>query len=201
MDQKDFYSQDLVVWSLGKHWGIGGFTSFCKSEFSNLDFQMIAGPAVEYNIFDYAEAATRQCRILYALNFEHSEYNQSTIYGKMVDDLFRQDLSINFTYFETWGTLSATAVGSSYLNDMSQYSAGASALASVRVFRGLSFNVSGSVSYSQNQRSLMPAPDDPRDIVTGQWQMEEGLGYSLNAGISYRFGSKNNNAVNPRFGY
>jgi hypothetical protein len=201
MDQRDFYSQNLFVKSLGKRWGFGGFASFCKSEYSNLDFQMIAGPAAEFNIFDYDEAATRQCRILYSLNYEHSNYHDLTIYNKMAEDLFRQDLSINFTYFEPWGTLSAIATGSSYLDDLSQYSVGASAMASVRIFKGLSLNISGGASYSQNQRSLMPAPDDPRDIVTGQWQMEEGLGYSINLGISYRFGSKNNNAVNARFGY
>lgn len=37
--------------------------------------------------------------------------------------------------------------------------------------------------------------------LDGQWEMEQGFSYSINAGISYRFGSKNNNAVNPRFGY
>jgi hypothetical protein len=133
--------------------------------------------------------------------YEHSKYNSPTIYGKMTDDLFSQNLSINFSYYEPWGTLSASAGGSAYLQDMSQFAVGTSATAYVKIFKGLSFNVSGSLGYSQNQRSLRDGYADPMEVVTGQYEMEEGLNYGINVGISFRFGSKNNNAVNPRFGY
>ena len=119
----------------------------------------------------------------------------------MTDDLFRQDLSINFSYYEPWGTLSASAFGSSYLNDMSQFAVGVSATGYIRIFKGLSLNLSGGVGYSQNQRSLREVQDNPNEIITGQMEMEEGFSYSINIGIGYRFGSKNNNAVNPRFGF
>jgi len=199
--QKDLYSQNLFVKSLGNHWGLGGFTSFGRSKYENIDFQMVTGPAVEYNIFSYEEASTREFRILYSVTYEHSKYYYTTIYDKMTDDLFRQDLSINFSYYEPWGTVCATAGGSAYLNDMSQYSLRASAIANVRIFKGLSLSVSGGAGYSQNQRYLREGIPDPSEVLTGQWQLEEGFSYSINVGFSFRFGSKNNNAVNPRFGY
>jgi hypothetical protein len=201
MSQQDIASQNLFVKSLGTHWGLGGFASLGRSEYSNIDFQFNLGPAVEYNIFSYDEAATREFRIMYSLMYEHSKYNTLTIYDKMQDDLFTHSLSINFTYYEPWGTISASAGGSSYLNDMSQFSVGTGAAASLKLGKGISLTVSGSVGYSQDQRSLRQGTGDPMEVVTGQWQMEEGLSYSINVGISYRFGSKNNNAVNPRFGY
>jgi hypothetical protein len=201
MSQQDISSQNLFVKSFGNHWGLGGFASFGRSEYSNLNFQMNLGPAVEYNLFSYEEASTRECRILYSLSYENSKYNTVTVYNKMTDDLFSQNLSINFSYYEPWGTISASAAGSAYLNDMSQFSVGTGAAASLRVCKGLSLTVSGSVGYSQNQRSLRQGTGDPMEVVTGQWQMEEGLSYSINVGLSFRFGSKNNNAVNPRFGY
>lgn len=201
MSQQDISSRNLFVKSFGNHWGMGGFASFGRSEYSNLNFQMNLGPAVEYNLFSYEEASVRECRILYSLSYEHSAYNSVTIYDKMSDDLFSQNLSINFSYYEIWGTISASAYGSSYLNDMSQFSVGTGAAANLKLCRGLSLSVSGSVGYSQNQRSLRQGTGDPMDVVTGQWQMEEGLSYGINIGLSFRFGSKNNNAVNPRFGY
>jgi hypothetical protein len=201
MSQQDISSQNLFVKSFGNHWGLGGFASFGRSEYSNLDFQFNLGPAIEYNIFSYEEASTRECRILYSINYEHSIYNSLTIYDKMQDDLLNQNLNIIFSYYEPWGTLSASAGGSSYLNDLSQFSVGTSAAASVKVARGISFTVAGSIGYSQDQRSLRQGTGDPMEVVTGQWQMEQGLSYSINLGISFRFGSKHNNAVNPRFGY
>ena len=123
-----------------------------------------------------------------------------TVYGKMKDDLFTQNLSIIYTNYQPWGTVSASAGGSAYLNDLSQFSTGASASASLKVSRGFSVSLSGSIGYCQNQRSLREGVGDLPDILGGQWEMEQGLTYSLSAGISFRFGSKNNNAVNPRFG-
>lgn len=198
--QQEIQSQNLFVRSLGDHWGIGGFGSFGRSEYSNLDFQLRTGPAAEYNIFSYEEAATHECRILYSIMYEHSDYNVMTVYGKMKDDLFTQNLSIIYTNYQPWGTVSASAGGSAYLNDLSQFSTGASASASLKVSRGFSVSLSGSIGYCQNQRSLREGVGDLPDILGGQWEMEQGLTYSLSAGISFRFGSKNNNAVNPRFG-
>jgi hypothetical protein len=201
MSQQDITSQNLFVKSFGDHWGLGGFASFGRSEYANLDFRFNLGPAVEYNIFSYEEASTRECRILYSLMYEHSNYNSITIYDKFQDDLFTQNLSINFSYYEPWGTLSASAGGSSYLNDLSQFSIGLGAAASLKISKGISLTFSGSIGYSQDQRSLRQGTGDLTEVITGQWQMEEGLNYSLNVGISFRFGSKNNNSVNPRFGY
>jgi hypothetical protein len=201
MSQQDITSENLIVKSFGNHWGLGGFASLGKSEYANLDFQFNIGPAVEYNIFSYEEASSRECRFMYSINYEHSRYNDLTIYNKTQDDLFSQNLGINFSYYQPWGTISASAGASSYLNDLSQFSAWAGVTAYLRIFKGLSLTLSGSAGYTQDQRSLRQGVGDITDIVTGQWQMEQGFSYSLNAGLSYRFGSKSNNAVNPRFGY
>lgn len=199
--QQDMYSQNLVVKSLGGHWGIGGYASFGRSWYGNTEFQSSTGPAAEYNLFNYNEVARRECRFLYSISYEYSNYFDLTSYGKLTDKLFRHDLSINFTYYEPWGTISAMARASSYLNDLSAYSAGGTVIAYIRIFKGLSLNLSGSVGYSNNQRSLRQDQGNSMEYITGQWEMEQGFSYSINAGISYRFGSKNNNAVNPRFGY
>lgn len=200
LNQKDFSSMNLLVKSLGNHCGIGGFASFSKSEYSNFDFQMIIGPAVEFNLFSYEDASSKQFRILYSINYEHTNYKKLTIYGKMKDYLFRHELSINFMYLEPWGTVSAYAYGSAYLDNLSQYSLGASTVAYIRLFKGLSFNISGGLNYCQNQRSLRQEAVSTEDFLTGQQEMKSDFSFSVMIGLSYRFGSMNNNSVNPRFG-
>jgi hypothetical protein len=200
LTQKDFSSNNLIVKSLGNHCGIGGLASFGKSEYSNLDFQMILGPAVEFNLFSYEDATSKKFTILYCIMYEHTNYKKLTVYNKMHDYLFRHDLSINFMKYEQWGTVSASAYGSGYIYDFSQYSLGASMVAYIRLFKGLSFNISAGFAYCQNQRSLRQEAFSAEDFLTGQWEMEKDFSYSAMIGLSYRFGSINNNAVNPRFG-
>jgi len=172
-----------------------------KSEYSNLDFKLDAGPAVEYNIFSYEEASTRQFRIKYSIMYEHARYNKLTVNNRLYDDLFTHNLNVDFTYFESWGSFSANAFGTAYLHDHSQYLLGANAIASVRLFKGLSVNLAGGAVFSRNQRSLRQEPVDENDFITGMVEMEQGLAYSISIGISFRFGSKYNNSVNARFGY
>jgi hypothetical protein len=197
---KDFSSLNFFVKSLGNHGGIGGSVSLKKSEYNNLNLQMIIGPSAEYNLFSYEDASSRQFRITYTLCYEQTYYRTLTVYGKMNDYLFRQYLAINFLYFKPWGTISAYAGGSSYINDLSQYSLEANAVAYIRLFKGLSFNISGSFSYTNDQRSLRQEPATTDVFLTRQWEMKRDFSYSAMIGLSYRFGSMNNNSVNPRFG-
>jgi hypothetical protein len=197
--QKYLSSMNLFVRSLGNHCGIGGTAVFRKSDYSNLDFQVVTGPAFEVNLFEYSEASRRQFRFLYSISYEHSDYSDTTICNKLRDDLFRQQLDIIFTYLDEWGTISVSACGTNYLSNLSQYAIGATAAASIRLFKGVSFTLSGNCSYYQNQISLKKDPGDLEDFLTGQTELEKGLSYNLVIGLSYRFGSINNNAVNPRF--
>jgi len=199
--QQSISSQNLFVKSLGNHWGIGGFASIYRNIQENYDLQAQIGPAVEYNLFSYKEAADRQCRILYAITCEYADYHDLTLYNSMKENLFSHNLGVSFTYLEPWGTLSASAGGTAYLDDMSQYSVGVAASADVNISGGLSVILSGNAGYSQDQRYLRRGEGKLTDILTSQWQQETGLYYGFNIGIAYSFGSKYNNAVNPRFGF
>jgi hypothetical protein len=198
--QKDYSSDNLLVKSLGNHCGIGGIASFNKSEYNNLDFQILAGPAIEFNLFSYEDVATREFKFLYTILYEYSDYKKVTVFNRMSDQLFRQDLRINFSYYLSQrGTISANVYGSTYLDDLSQFSLGATAMISVNLFKGLSVRFSGGMSYYENQRTLRKEPYSEVNYIPGQWELEKQFGYSFGIGLSFRFGSKNNNTVNARF--
>ncbi len=197
--QRDFSSSNLFVKSLGNHFGVGGTACFRNSQVSNLDFQMKLGPAIEYNLFKYADASTKQLRFIYSLGYEHSNYSEITIYDKLNDYLYTQNLNILFMYIKDWGYFNASLIGSSYLHDLKQYSLGTNGLASIRITNGLSFNVSFGLYIYQDRVDLRKGSASLEEILMSQREMESNYNYTINFGISYRFGSKFNNTVNPRF--
>lgn len=198
--KRNYESSNLFVRSLGNHAGIGGIATFRKSDYSNIDFQMITGPAVEFNIYSYEDASRKQFRFIYAALYEHTNYIDSTIHSKLNDYLFTHELHVKFMHISSWGTINATAIGSSYLNNPNQYSIGAYASADVFLFKGLSFGISCGFTYQHDQIGLRKSAADVEDILTDQREMQTDYSYNVIFSINYRFGSIFNNTVNPRFG-
>jgi hypothetical protein len=201
MIQRSFSSYNHLVKSLGEHAGIGGVARFTKNDYSNIKFQTVAGPAVEINLFKYSEASRRSLIFRYSILYEHSHYNNLTINNRMKDDLFRHELRMGFTYYENWGTLNSSIWASGYLNDYNQFSVGTFNMASINLGKGVSFYVSFGISYVRNQIYLQKGDASMEELLLGQREMYSDFNYNVGIGLSYRFGSIFNNAVNPRFGY
>jgi hypothetical protein len=197
--QKTLSSSNLFVKSLGGHCGIGGIASVMKSDYSNLDLEMVAGPAVEFNLFSYEDASQKQLRFLYAVKYIHSDYIDSTVYNRMQDDLFMHELHIKFMYIDQWGEVLLNLSGSSYLDDWSHYYAGFRAMAGIKIVKGLSFDISGGLSYIRNQISLKKGSVSAEEFLLGDREMQTNFNYNISLGLSFRFGSVFNNTVNPRF--
>ncbi len=199
----NLYNRNLVVWSLGKHAGLGATGTLSKSDYSNLDYRISIGPAIEFNLFEYAESSMKQCRLIYSATFEHSDYKSLTVNDRMTDDLFQHELEFIFSYLDSWGTVSASAFANHYLNDLSHYSLGSSLMAAVslsqvRPLEGMSVVFTGNCSYFRNQVSLRKEMEDLGSVISGQTEMEKGLSYYVTVGLAYNFGSRNNNVINPR---
>jgi hypothetical protein len=197
--QRSFNSRNLFVKSLGDHFGIGAIGGIRKSDYSNLDLQVSAGLAIEYNIFKYSDATSKQLRFLFGTFFEGSKYNSITTSGRMYDNMYSQEFHTRFMTIKPWGSIYANGFARTYLNDLSQYSFGVDATASINVAKGLYLNISGGASYIRNQLSLPQGQASFEEIYRGDRQLETNYSYHLNVGISFRFGSIFNNHVNPRF--
>lgn len=204
---RNIYSKNLVVRSLGKRWGIGLMGTFTKSDYSNVDRQYAAGPALEYNVFDYALASRKQLLLQYFVYYQHSSYKIKSLYGKMQDNFIRQEVGVKYAQLERWGDVSVSAWAKGCYTDRLHYSTGGQLQLSVRPFQGtrglsgLSLDISGGVAWSKDQLSLRGEADTGNEEFFWEQEMEKGLQYSIGIGISYRFGSTKNNTVNPRFNF
>ena len=75
------------------------------------------------------------------------------------------------------------------------------AFLSVRITRGLNFNVNGGYSRVRDQLSLLKGGLSDEDILLRLKQLKTSYYYYTSVGLSYTFGSKFNNVVNPRFNF
>lgn len=196
-----FSSQNLLVKSLGDHFGIGGLMNIMNDPTNNLKLRYGLGPAIEYNLFPYEKALQKQFRFLYSLVYEQSDYVGLSIYNKMNDRAWRQSLHIISQFNQPWGYFEARLTGASYLNDPSRYSVGGFVMSSIRIpkLHGLSFNFSTGVSMYRDKINQAKGYATLEDIYSLQRTMETDFQISFSFGFSFRFGSKKYPPVNPRF--
>ena len=193
------YGNLLIVKSINEHWSYGGFANIYSSSYSNIELMEGVAPAIEYNLFKYSDATTKQLRFLYRAGFKHNDYIDTTIYNKTQEDLFYQNLSINFSYVKQWGSIDASIYGSNYFHDFSKYNIGIQLGGSVRLIKGLSLRLYGNYSESRDQLSLRKEASTTEEILLRQKEVAKNYNYWVNFGFSYTFGSIYNNVVNPRF--
>lgn len=197
--QRNYRFSNLITKSIGDHFGVGGFFNIRSSTYHNLELKVNLNPAVEYNVFSYAEATSKQLRFLYSIGYSHFNYFDTTIYDKTREGLFNQELRIMFKYVADWGSFEASVSGSNYLNDFSLYYVGSYIETDIRIFKGLSFNFWGAIDIPRNQISLRKGNTTAEDVLTKQHEMETKYNLWASVGLSYTFGSIYNNVVNPRF--
>jgi hypothetical protein len=190
----------LVVKSLNDHWSVGAYCSLSSSTYSNIQFALKPAPAVEFNLFPYSQSTRKELRFLYKLSFYGVRYKEETIYLKTRENLWKEELSITLGLKEKWGTISATLEGSHYFHDMSKYHLNLYGEISVRLFKGLSFEIYGSGSRIHDQLSLPKMEASYEDILLMRKQLATSYEYYFSLGLSYTFGSIYSNVVNPRFG-
>jgi hypothetical protein len=195
---RSFYG--LAVKSLDEHWSIGLSGSAFSSTFSNTDRGLNIAPAVEYNLFRYAESTRRQLRFLYRAGYNHVQYDEETIYDKTSEALFNQELSITLDVKQPWGSVRASLQSSNYLHDFNKNRAELFGELSLRLFKGVSFRVFGDVSRIRDQLSLPKGGASPEEILLQRRQLATQYSYFASIGLNYTFGSIYNNVVNPRFG-
>jgi hypothetical protein len=190
----------LVVKSLSEHWSVGAYLSASSSTYNNIKFSLQPAPAIEYDVFPYSQSTRRQFCFLYRLNYQTVRYYEETIYSKKSDHLWNESLSVSFSLKEKWGSISAALEGSHYFHDLKMNHLALGGEISLRLLKGLSFEVYGSYSMIHDQLSLPKGQASIEQILLRRTVLETNYSYYLGVGLSYTFGSIYSNVVNPRFG-
>jgi hypothetical protein len=203
LDYKDISKssdfQAMAVKSVSDHFSVGAYGSSSQSIYYNIDQAYELAPAVEYNIFPYAESSHREFRIFYKIGYKHNRYAEETIYFETEEDLFYHNLSIRYDTKARWGSMSAALEGFSYLHDFDLNSLLFMSSFYFRLTEGLSLNLSGYYSAIHDQIELPRGGATDEEVLLRRKQLATDYRYNIYAGFQYRFGSRYSNIVNPRF--
>lgn len=190
----------FMAMSLSEHWSVGPFITLSSSTYQNLKISATIAPAVEFNFFPYSESTRRQLRLLYKFGFSGVRYREETIYFKISQRLLSQSLSATYEIKRDWGTISANLEGAQYLHDLKKYRLSFDVEISLRVWKGLSFELDGGASRLRDQIFLPRQGASYEEVLLRQKQLATTYRYYFSVGFNFSFGSLKSNIVNPRFG-
>jgi len=194
----DYTANLLMVWSMGEHWSLGGKGNANRSTFLNRDLAVSAGPTVEFNIFPYTESTRRSITFRYSLEVAAFNYELETVEGKTEEILPRHSLIIAAAIQQPWGEVFGSVEGIQYLHDPQTHRINTRLDFEYRLFRGLSLDLGGSFDRIKDQFYLPVEDLTDEEILLRRRQRETDYRFSFDAGLSFRFGSKFANIVNPR---
>lgn len=197
---RNYNFNGLLVKSLTDHWSIGGRTFASTSTYSNTEFRAGISPAIEYNIFPYSESTRKELRFNYSINVNNVQYEEITIFDKTEETLFSHSLDVTLEVNQKWGQAETSLEFFNYLHDLELYRIEVFGQLDLRLFKGFSFRLFGSVSSIHDQISLPKTEASDEDILLGRVQLPTSFRYFGSIGLSYTFGSIYSNIVNSRFG-
>lgn len=186
------------IFSLSGRWSAGMFLSFFQSTYWNTRHSYDAKPAVEYNFFPWEEADKRVFTISYFAGIEMKNYFETTIFGKEDENLWAQNLRVNFEVIQPWGEIETRLEGASYFHDFSKNRITFDTDISFRITRGISFNLGFRAENIHNQLYLPAGELSIEDMLLGNQKLPSTFDLYGGMGIRFQFGSLYNNVVNNR---
>ena len=197
--RKSFDGRALVARSLTRHWSAGGTAAIGASTFANYDLRTRVAPTLEYDIYPYSESTRRILTLLYSVGLLNGNYTEETVYGKLSETLVDHQFEVSLGLRQPWGSANGGFEAAQYLNRHSKYRISAFGGMDVRLFKGFSVSINGSVSKRRDQLSLRRGEATSEEILVRQRELATDYAFDFGFGISYSFGSIFNNVVNPRF--
>jgi hypothetical protein len=198
---KDYYGDISYVKSISDHWSVGARSYVQSYTYSNYDLSVKITPGIEYDVFPYSESTRRIFTISYRAGVEINNYTEETTRLKLKETVFLHSLTAGLKYIQKWGSVYTSLAWSNYYFDWSYNRLTFNTSASLRIVKGLSFNIYGSASLIHDQISLPIGNASLEDVLLRRKMQATDYQYYTSFGLTYTFGSIYNNAVNPRFDF
>lgn len=190
--------EGTAVWSLSPHWSWGVSASAARSSPLNQKLALRAAPALEYSFYPYAESTRRQITVLYKAGVSAFRYDEPTLFDRSSETRPEQSLQIAADFTQPWGELVVSLAGSNYLDDFSQHRLDLFARLEIRLFRGVSLDIDGSLARIKDQVYVAREEVSDEEVLLRRKELGTDFEYSVDVGLSFTFGSLFNNVVNPR---
>jgi len=190
----------LVVKSLSDHWSLGAKAGALRSTYNNQTLNARVAPGIEWNFFPYSKSTNRQLTFQWTAGINRFVYDEQTIYLKTEETKWDQSLMSFLNLRQPFGSINVTFEAGHFFDDPSKYKVKLFIDTELRLTRGLSVNIDGSYQILHDQLYLRLGDSSNEEIIARQRQLETSFRYFAFIGITYRFGSINNNIVNQRFG-
>jgi len=191
-----------VFYSLSERWSWGIEAGASTSTRNNQDLAGDVGSGFEYSFFPYREWTRRRMTLQALVYARYFNYEEETQFNKMSETVMEGSLRWGVGFRQPWGTANINASASSYLQDPTKlYNLSFGGRLSIRLARGLEWNIGGDISRIRNQIYIPLAELSDEDILLGRRQLPTDSSLSINTGFSFTFGSIYNNVVNNRFGF
>ncbi len=197
---EDYTVMGRAVWSLSEHWSAGLRASGNRSTFYNRDLSLAVGPAIEYNFFPYSESTRRSTTLQYVIESASFDYTETTVENKDSELLARHSLTLAAAVQQPWGEIFGSVEGIQYLNDPTTHRINTFFNIEYRLFRGFTLDLRGGFARIKDQFYLAAEGNTLEEILLQRQQRETSWEYDVRFGITYQFGSKFANIVNPRMG-
>lgn len=198
--RRSYSASLLAVKSLGPKLSVGLNGSYSSSTYGNIKLGISLAPAIEYDLFPYAESTRRIFVLRYTLGLNKYDYREVTVFDRLHETRPVHTFDAGYTVRQPWGSASFGLNYSQFLHDTDKWHYSVDASTSIRLIRGLSFNLFGSYGRVRDQLSLALEGATRDEVLLRLKQLRTNYYYYFNFGLSYRFGSSLNNVVNPRMG-
>ncbi len=199
VENENYEFENLMVWSIDDRWSYGYELNFENSTFSNYRAKAIFLPQIEFAFFPYKELNSKYLTLRYGIGLQSNHYYDSTIYNKNNEFLTGQQVAVTLGLNQKWGTVNAQLSWRNYFHDWSVNNLGISTGMDVRITGGLSFYVYLFGGVIHDQLNLKKGGASETEVLTRRRQLASSFEFNTFFGLNYRFGSKLNNFVNPRF--
>ncbi len=200
VDRRTNWSTSIeVIHALTDHWSIASEARSSRSTRSNqdLEFDLLSG--IEFSVFPYEESPRRSLRFVYVAGINYFDWEEETIYGKTEEWRPSHEASVGLFQRQPWGETFWRFEYSNYLDDFRQNRLTFGGNLSLRVVRGLRWNVGGEVERIRDQLFLPAAGLSDEEILLQRRARASTFDWRINMGFSYQFGSIYNNVVFNRF--
>lgn len=198
-DFQSYYGEANHSAKLNEHLAIGVSSFYSKSIYSNFKNRVSAQPRFEYSIFPYKDFNTKRLVLGLDVGPQFNQYMDTTIYLKTQELVLQQNVSLISSLTKPWGSVNIGLFWSNYLHDFSKNQFSINGAISTRLFKGLNLAIWGNYAFVHDQINIRKGDISVDQLLVKNKELLSNYNFNLGMGISYRFGSKNNNQVFPSF--